>query len=216
VSDDLILRSEARSVLDEAHITCTCSGTLGFKKAISSGKFDAVLLDIPSAQKTTQAIETVRTGKVNRYSIILAMTSESESESDTLGAGANFAIQRSTCGRDGLKKAIQSAHALILRERRRYERHPVSISVELLCHGRSVIARMLDISEQGACLECPFPISASSLQLSFFLPGVIPPLKMAGVLAWTREHKAGIQFTSFTDLSHRRLSEWLTNRLNQG
>lgn len=216
VSDDLILRGEARSVLDEAHITCTSSGTLGFKKAISSGKFDAILLDIPSDQKTAQAIETVRTGKINRYSIILAVTSASGRESDALRAGANFTIQRSTCCRDSLKKAIQSAHALILRERRRYQRHPISISVELLCNGRSVMARMLDISEQGACLECALTISAPSLQLSFFLPGVIQQLKIAGVLAWTRGHKAGIQFTSFADLSQLHLSEWLMNQSEAG
>jgi len=216
VSDDLILRSEARAVFEEVHIACTCSGTLGFKKAISLGKFDAVLLDIPSAKETVQAIESVRTGKVNRYSIILAITSGNTSATDALRAGANFTIQGSTSCRDELKKAVQSAHALILRERRRYQRHPLNISVELFCNGRREIGRMLDISEQGACLECPLPPAAQLLQLSFFLPQVAQQLKIAGVVAWRREHKVGIQFTSFADLSQIHLSEWLISRLNQG
>jgi hypothetical protein len=35
VSDDLILRSEAKSVLSELRINCTCSGIMPFKKTLA-------------------------------------------------------------------------------------------------------------------------------------------------------------------------------------
>jgi CheY-like chemotaxis protein len=212
VSDDIILRGEARSMLNTARIACICAGTAAIDRAMASTKFDAVLLDIHSLSDITQAIHNVRQGKVNRYSILFALVADSQSASVAWGAGANFTIRRSTFFRDDLQKALQSARGLILREKRRYERHPVSVTVEFLHNGRIANGRIVDISERGACIDYLFPLPMHPVQLVFSLPGLNKRLRIEGLPAWARSGKVGVQFTSFADGSQALLSQWLARR----
>ena len=213
VSDDLILRSEVRRVLNALQIDCVCSGTAGFKKAVTSAKFDALLIDYPSTHATMEAIQNVRTGKANRYLIILALVADRQAASTARSAGANFTIERSPNVRDDLERSFKSTYGLILRERRRYERHPVNISVDFLCNGRITVGRMLDISFGGACVECSLAAASQPLQLGFSLPGLKQRLRIQGIQTWQHGSKIGIQFTSFVEASQTALKEWLQNRI---
>jgi hypothetical protein len=214
ISDDLILRSQTRTLLSELHVACTCSGILGFKRILESAKFDAIVLGVGNSSDTKSAIEQVRTGKLNRYSIVLALVDDGPDGSAGWSAGANFTIRRSSCFAEDLKKAFESAHGLILREKRRYHRHPIDIDIILMCNGRTMTARMVDISERGACLECPLPISSQQVQLEFCLPGLKQAVKIDGVPAWCRAGRVGIQFTAIAENSRVALSEWLTIRMS--
>ena len=212
VSDDLILRSNARQVLKKTGIDCISSGTIGLDKIIISSKFDAVILDYPGINDAIKAIHNVRTGKVNRYSIILILVSDSSAAAMVRGAGASFTIQRSPSLLENMERAVQSAYALIMRERRRYERHAVSVSVEVLCNGRTANAKMIDISEHGACIECSLPPCTKSLELAFSLPGLNHRLRIEGTAAWTRGSEMGIRFTSIEEASRPVLTQWLKSQ----
>jgi PilZ domain len=213
-SDDLILRSQARAVLNEMRIACICSGTIGFERTAASGKFEAILLDMSDMDAAVAAIKSVRSGKLNRYSIILSCISDGQSTAAAWAAGANFTVRRTTDFRNELKKAFQSAHGLILREKRRYYRHPVSIDAELLCCGRHLAGRMLDISERGACIECTVPIPKQPFEVCFLLPGLAQALRIDAMPAWTHGTKSGIQFTSLDEASQAALSQWLIRQLD--
>src|SRR5689334_5304103 len=123
VSDDLLRRGEARSLLVGMDIECTSSGIVGFKRMIETEKVDAIILDIAGTNDTVVALESIRTGKLNRYAITVVLVDDAQNESAARSSGANFTIRRSSSFRDELKKAIESAHALMLREKRRYHRH---------------------------------------------------------------------------------------------
>jgi len=213
-SDDLILRSEARSVLKEIQIACTCCGEIGFQKTMASTKFEAVLLDMPHADAAMEAIKIVRNGKLNRYSIILSFVADGQIASAAWLSGANFTIRRSREVRNDLRKAFQSAHGLILREKRRYYRQAVSIDADFLFDGRRIAGKMLDISERGACIECAIPVPQQPLQVQFLLPGSAQSLNIEAVAAWTRGTKTGIQFTSIDEASRTTLSQWLMRQLD--
>ena len=214
VSDDLLLRSEARSVLGGMQIECTSSGIVGFKRMIETTKVDAIVLDIAGTRDTALALESIRTGKLNRYSIVLALVDDPQGASVARSSGANFAIQRSSSFPDELKKAIESAYGLMLREKRRYHRHPVDVGVDVICNGRVTTSRMVDISERGACLECPILVSKQPLQLNFSLPGLQQPFRVEGIAAWTGNGKVGIQFMSFVEGSQAVLTEWLGSHMS--
>ena len=213
VSDDLLRRGEARSLLVGMDIECTSSGVVGFRRMIETAKVDAIVLDIAGTSDTAVALESIRTGKLNRYAITVVLVDDAQSESAARSSGANFTIRRSNSFRDELKRAIESAHALMLREKRRYHRHPVEMSIELICNGRVTVSRMVDISERGACLECPLP-AKQPLQLSFFLPGLKQHFRIEGIVAWTRDGKIGVQFMSFVEGSQAVLTEWLGSRIS--
>jgi PilZ domain len=128
-------------------------------------------------------------------SIILALVTDSESASAARASGANFAIQRTSNLHNDLERSLQSAYGLIWRERRRYERHPVDVSVDFPCNGRMATGRIIDISEGGACPECDFEFAAQPIRLGFSLPGLKQPLRIEGVATWKRGSKLGIHFT---------------------
>ena len=211
-SDDLILRSEARRVLQDMQIDSACSGTIGLNKAIANTKFEAILLDIPDTDAALAAIRSVRSGKLNRYSIILSFVSEGQSASADWAAGANFTIRRSRDLRNDLNKALQSAHGLMLREKRRYYRQALSIDAEVLSNGRQFRGRMLDISERGACIEFATPIPSQPLEVRFSLPGFTQALAIQAVPAWMRGTKIGVQFTLLDEVSKAALSQWLSSQ----
>jgi PilZ domain len=213
-SDDLILRSAARGVLSELQIACTCSGTMGFERTITSAKFEAILLDMPDLNAAVSAIRSVRGGRLNRYSIILSFVAEGQSASAVWAAGANFTIRHSADFRSDLEKAFQSAHGLMLREKRRYYRQPILVAAEVVCNGHHFAGKMLDISERGACIECAVPIPKLPLRVQFLLPGLTQPFSIEAVPAWTRGTKSGIQFTSVDEASQAALSQWLINQLD--
>jgi len=214
VSDDLLLRGEARSVLTGMDIDCTSSGIVGFKRMIETGKVDAIVLDIAGIRDTVLALESIRTGKLNRYAITVVFVDDPQGESAARSSGANFTIRRASSFRDELKRAIESAHSLMLREKRRYHRHPVDVGVEVICNGRVTVSKMLDISERGACLECSLPIAKQPLQLSFSLPRLKQHFRVEGIAAWTRDGKIGVQFMSFVEGSQLVLTEWLGSQMS--
>jgi CheY-like chemotaxis protein len=111
VSDDLILRCEARTLLRELRIACTSSGIVGFKRILESEKFDAIVLDVGNSADTNGVIEQVRTEKLNRYSIVLALVDDGPGASAAWTAGANFTIRRSSCFREDLKRVFESSVA---------------------------------------------------------------------------------------------------------
>lgn len=212
ISDDLLLRGEARSVLRAMDIDCTSSGVVGFNRIIETTKVDAILLHVAGTSGLTRALESIRTGKLNRYAITVAVIEDAEGESAARSSGANFTIRRSSSFGEELKRAIESAHALMLREKRRYQRHPINLSVEVICNGRITKSKMVDISERGACIECPLPLAKQPLQLSFSLPGLKQQFRIEGIAAWTNAGKVGVQFMSFAEGSQTVLTEWLGSR----
>lgn len=214
VSDDLLRRGEARNVLVGMDVDCTSSGIVGFKRIIETQKVDAVVLDVTGASDTVLALESIRTGKLNRYAITVVLADDAQGASAARSSGANFTILRSSSFRTELKKAIESAHALMLREKRRYHRHPVDVRVEVICSGLVTPSRMVDISERGACLECPFLAAKQPLQLSFSLPGLQQRFRAEGIVAWTREGKIGVQFMSYVEGSQTVLTEWLGRQMS--
>ena len=200
-------------MLNELNIDCVCSGTVGFKKTLIAAKFDAVVIDYPSVRETLEAIQHVRMGKINRYSIILALVADNGAESAAREAGANFTIRRSSNVRGHLERSLQSAYALIVRERRRYQRHLVNGSVDFRYDGRTITGKIIDVSEGGACVECALELTGQPIQLGFSLPGLKDPLRMEGVRTWTSGAKFGIRFTSFADKSQAALTNWLQQQI---
>ena len=208
ISNDLILRSETRAILSELDIACTCSGFAGLAQTLSSNKFDCVFLDFNDRDRALSAIQKVRTDKLSRYAIVFAL---SDSECEPV-MGISYSV---CCSRDfpqELKQSFLSARSLVLGEKRRFQRHPVDLKVSCICGDRLTQARMIDLSERGACLELLSP-TVPILQLSFVLPGIECQIQTEVKVAWRENGKAGVQFVSISDSCRAALRSWLTNSL---
>ena len=208
ISNDLILRSETRAVLSELEIVCTCSGYSGLERALQSGKFDCIYLDLDYREKALAAVERVRIDRLNRYAIVFAL---SERECEVPG-GISYVVRRSPDFYAELKRSFLSARSLVLGEKRRHERHPVDLEAFCVCGDRITEARLVDLSERGACLEYSSPILIPIMQLSFSLPGTEHQIQTDVKVAWREAGKAGVQFVSISEGSRIALRDWLAGR----
>ena len=208
ISDDLILRSETRAILAELDIVSTCFGFAGLERAMRSGRFDCIFLDFVERDKALLAVKSVRSDKYNRYAILFALT-DSEYEAS---AGISYMVCRSMDFSGELKRAFLSARSLVLGEKRRYQRYPVDLRASCACGDRVTEARIVDLSERGACLEFPFAIVIPILQMSFVLPGIEYRIETDVKVMWRAEGKVGIQFVSTSESSRTALRDWLTNQ----
>jgi DNA-binding NarL/FixJ family response regulator len=209
VSDDLILRSEIKSVLNEAAVACQCCAVAGFDRAISGAKVECILLDIADPVKFSKAIAKVRAEKLNRYAIVLALVPEEHHALLARTSGVNFFVSKSVRLMADLKKALNSAQGLMIHEKRRYHRFPVDIRVDLLSSGQAARTRMLDLSARGACIECNGWSGFKTVRLTFVLPGMNQRLAVEAVPAWTKGKNMGVEFAAFKGDSEKTLKAWL-------
>ena len=210
VSDDLILRSEIKPVLYEAGVACHCCAFAGIERATSHEKFECILLDIADPVKFSEAIARVRADKVNRYAIVGALVAEEHRMLLTGISGVNFFVSKGARLVSDLKKAIASAQALMIHEKRRYYRHSVDLAVDVLSSGRAARMKMIDVSARGACLDCGAGLKSKTMRLGFVLPGMHQKLQIDGTVAWTSGTRVGVEFTDFLGDSEVALKAWLT------
>lgn len=209
VSDDLILRSEIKPVLNEAGIACQCCEIASFDRVIARGKVECILLDISDPVKFADVITKLRAEKFNRYAIVLALADDANRPVLSKISGINFFVSKSVRLLPELRQALNSARALIIHEKRRYYRHPVDLIGEVFCNGQAARVKIIDLSARGACLDCSgLPVN-KTLQLAFVLPGMSQRLEIGATVAWTKGATVGVEFTSVTSDSERALKTWL-------
>jgi response regulator RpfG family c-di-GMP phosphodiesterase len=172
-------------------------------------KIDGVFVDLelPGA---IAMIETIRKGASNSKVVIFACGKSSREHTSTLNAGANFLL-RKPLNVDGVVLHITIAKELLERERRRYFRHPVNLSVLLKEGTVEQRARMTNLSEGGLAVRTVKPLSkGAAVEVSFALPlGV--SLKGKGQVAWVNaEGIAGIGIQAFEGKGKEYLESWLT------
>ena len=212
VSDDLLLRSEIKPVLNEAGVACQCCGVVGFDRLIARGKIECILLDIADPVKFSEVITKLRAEKFNRYAVVLAFADDAHRTWLSKISGVNFFVSKSAQLAADLRKALHSARALMIHEKRRYHRHPVELNAEVWFAGQATCAKMIDLSARGACLDCSGLPNDKILRLTFFLPGVSQSLEIDVTVAWTRGTNVGVEFTNLSNDSGMALKAWLSDK----
>lgn len=174
-------------------------------------KIDGLFLDmqIPGA---LQLIESVRKGSSNAKAAIFACVQNARETTATLNAGANFVL-RAPLTVDSVALHITIAKDVMLRERRRYFRHPVNLPVTLKDGEAEQHARIVNLSEGGMAVRSGKPMRHKlGIEFKFELaPGA--EINGKGLIAWTSsEGMAGILFQTLHGMGHGHLGAWLTAR----
>jgi len=172
-------------------------------------KVDGVFVDL-ELHGAIALIESIRKGTSNSKVVVFACGGSSREHTSTLNAGANFLL-RKPLSVDSAVLHITIAKELLERERRRYFRHPVNLSVLLKEGTAQQHARMTNLSEGGLAVRTVKPLSkGAAVEFSFALPlGV--NLKGKGQVAWVNaEGVAGIAIQAFDGRGKEYLEGWLT------
>jgi len=171
-------------------------------------KIDGVFVDleVPGA---LGLIESIRKGTSNSNVVIFACVRSSREYTSTLNAGANFLLRKPLV-EDGVALHIVIAKELLVRERRRYFRHPVNLSVVLKEGDVEQRARMTNLSEGGMAVHTIKPPKhAAVVDFAFELPLGIS-IKGKGRVAWINtEGMVGIALQAFHGKGKEYLEAWL-------
>jgi len=182
------------------------------QKMLLEKKFDAVVSDCELSGGPA-LLKTVRKSKHNRRSIIFALASAEIKMSEAFQMGADFVIYKPLTT-ERVKRTINAAHGLMMRERRLHFRHPTKAPVMLNAGHRPQRVELCDLSQHGALIDAGMTLKKGQLvEMHFRLPDTEHDLDVTGRV--TRSDpmgRSGVKFESLSEEAEARLMQWAVER----
>jgi ActR/RegA family two-component response regulator len=184
---------------------------------VRHSKLEVCVIDFSLGNQATHFLEQVRGSVSNRTAVTFAITSGSGETAHALKAGASFALER-PLSLDSIRHTLNAAYGLIVRERRRYFRCPISLPVAASRKGESeIFGRTINISERGMALSTSTPLMpGSGVTVQFTLTN--PQLAIAAEckVCWHNDKgESGLSFFFLPANLSSELQGWLAQRLEQ-
>jgi len=181
------------------------------RDCLNRRKIDGVFVDLEVPQALA-VIEGIRKGTSNDKSVIFACVADARDNTRALSAGANFLL-RKPLNVDSIAVHITIAKELMARERRRYFRYAVNLTVVLKEGEAEQHARVTNLSEGGMAVRTAKGLGHSSvIDFAFDLPQGAS-VRGKGQVAWMNtEGMAGIILQVFHGKGREHLETWLTTQ----
>jgi len=208
-------------------------------QAVSKGvkKFGAKFLLVPTAHEARESlnrrkisgvfvdmevpgalglIESTRKGASNNKAVIFACLTDARESSLILSAGANFLL-RKPLSEESVTLHITISKDLLLREQRRYFRHPVNLPVTLKTDELEQQARMTNLSGGGMAVRTVKPLKHGAVVDFAFDLSMGAQLRGKGQVAWvSSDGQAGILMQTLRGKGNEQLDSWLAVREQLG
>ena len=181
-----------------------------------SQKFDAVIVDCDDMPGGVGVLEGLRATPSNKNSVTFAIVNERTSTQEAFGMGVNFVLHKPLTVLN-TSRCFNAALSFMLRERRRYFRHPVNMPVCLVLDGKEIKGESTNISEGGIALllHQALPKNATP-RLQFTLPASGPALDVDTEVAWADlKGYVGLRFLNLPASSQELLEGWLTTQMER-
>ena len=216
VSRDPDVINVFRNVMEAAAINVDETKAVGESlQRLAKHRYDAVVVDCDGVPDGADVIEALRKGKSNRSSITFAIVNgKTQSIKTASQYGATFILQK-PISTDAVMKSIKASHSLIVREKRRYMRHPVDTYAHVqVGKNPEVQVGVTDISEGGMSVTVPAKKKLSGEgTLRLVMPEDKSMLQGKIEIMWTRDDgRAGVRFITLTGKSKDELLAWLNSR----
>jgi len=181
------------------------------RECLNRRKLDGVFvdMDVPGA---LGLIESTRKGSSNNKAVIFACGGRARESAQTLAVGANFLLRKPVT-EDSVEMHIAISKELLDRERRRYFRHAVNLSVALNDGKTEQQGRITNLSGGGMAVRLARPLRPGTvLDLTFELTlGALVSAK--GQVAWVNaEGLAGIVLQAVRGKGKEILDHWVASR----
>jgi CheY-like chemotaxis protein len=216
ISKDAALLGVLRPTLEKLSVSVeVCSAAQTGSEMLGKHKFDAVVVDCDDLQGGVELLKTLRNTRSNASSVAFAVLNGGTTTQQAFQIGANFVLQKPLTPLNATR-CFNAAFNFMVKERRRYFRHPVEMAVKIsLPEGLELTGTTTDVSEGGMALRVTgkLPKSAEA-RLQFTLPGSNTSLELKGSIAWADgSGNAGIKFVEVPQSSQYQLEKWLTDHL---
>ena len=178
-------------------------------------KFDAVIVDLQLGEQAGMILSEIRLSPSNRTAVTFAI-SGSDAEGTAFRKRSEFIVERPLSAQL-IRSILKPAYGLILRERRRYFRCPVSVPVTVLrTHTPEVRCHSVNISEGGMALSTFVPLRlGEGVQVQFTLPGHEVPFSVKSTVCWSKTGYLGVRFVSLLQEQKSDLQVWLSLKLEK-
>ena len=131
VSADPVIIQQFSHALNEFSVsTDVCHEVPASIQLLNRRKFDAVIVDLQLGEQCGLILDEVHLSSSNRTAVTFAI-SGSDAECTVFRKRSEFVFERPLSAKS-IRNSLKPAYGLILRERRRYFRCPVSIPVTIL------------------------------------------------------------------------------------
>jgi CheY-like chemotaxis protein len=182
-----------------------------------SEKFDAVIVDCDDLRGGLEVLEGLRATPSNKNSVTFAVLNGKRTTTQkAFGMGANFVLQKPI----SLLNASRCFHAALnfmVRERRRYFRHPVKMLVRIVLGDKAMNATSTNLSESGIAVMLHEALPKGAVpRLQFTLPETSGRFDVEAEVVWADlKGRAGLRFHSLSNAAQEQLEHWLDDRLEE-
>jgi DNA-binding response OmpR family regulator len=194
-----------------------CRGVRSGNEILGSEKFDAIIVDCDDMQRGLDVLKSLRQGTSNKNSVAFAILNGTTTTQQAFELGANFVIQKPISASSALR-CFSAALGFMMRERRRYFRHPVEMPVTLVFGpNEEVRSSATNISEGGMAIRFKGkPPKRGLSKVTFTLPGSNTSLEPKAHVAWEDgAGRAGLRFVEVPQNSREQLDRWLTEQMQK-
>jgi CheY-like chemotaxis protein len=191
-----------------------CRGVNSGHEILTTEKFDAVIVDCDDLKGGLDVLANLKKNASNRNSVAFAILNGGTTTQQAFQFGANFVLQKPISAVNAMR-CFSAAVNFMVREQRRYFRHPVEMPVTLTFGERRIFkATATNISEGGMAIFFRGQLPKSGLsKVAFKLPGAATPLEASVNIAWMDESgRAGVRFTTMSKDARQHLEAWLAEQ----
>ena len=217
VSDDPVTIERFSLALRELSISPdVCQEAAGAVHLLSRRKFDAVIVDLQLREQSGVIMDEVRLSASNRTAVTFAISGGDVDATAAFRKRTGFVFER-PLSTQSIRSVLKPAYGLILRERRRYFRCPISNPVTIVRRNMpEVRCQSVNISEGGMAVSTSVPLNAGEpVQVQFSIPGHKVPFVAESTICWLKTGHLGVRFVSLSPERKSELQEWLSRKLEE-
>jgi DNA-binding response OmpR family regulator len=195
-----------------------CADEGAASEILSHSKLDALVLDFDNVSASDPLIKSLRESPSNKNAVLFAAATYGAAKQKAFENGTSFIFERPFVA-EQIRVVLRTAYAQILRERRKYFRLAVELSVSLQrSSGAEVLCKTTNLSQNGMAVITPSPLeNGESVKLIFQVPGAKLTLSAQGSVVWDDKHgKAGINFHCASAEDQNRFAAWLDHEFYMG
>jgi CheY-like chemotaxis protein len=216
VSTDPVTIQQVSHALQELSVSPdVCQEVPASLHLLNRRKFDAVIVDLQLGEQSGLILDEVRLSPSNRTAVTFAISSDADATA-VFRKKASFVLERPLSAQ-AVRTTLKSAYGLILRERRRYFRCPLSIPIVILRRTLpEVRCTSVNISDGGMAVSTFVPLSpGEEVRAQFTLPDNETPFIVESRICWWKADHLGVRFVSFSPERKTELQDWLSRKLEE-
>jgi hypothetical protein len=193
-----------------------CSDVPAAIRLLNQRKFDAVIIDLQLKEQSEVLLDEIGLSSANRTAVRFGISDNDPDMTTAFRKRSQFIFER-PLSTQSIRNTLKPAYGMILRERRRYFRCPVSVPVTVLREGmQGMLCNSVNISVGGMALSTFVPlVSNESVRVQFTLPDHKVPFSAEATICWSKTGELGVRFVSISDEHKSELQVWLSRKLEE-